>query len=100
MNELDTMIWQTVADIPLGKVMTYGQIAKHCGYPGYARYVGTVLKHLPPDTELPWHRVVNAQGRSSFPEDSDKYAMQIQCLRAEGIVIQNGKIQLSVYQHH
>lgn len=100
MNELDNMIWQTVADIPLGKVMTYGQIAKHCGYPGYARYVGTVLKKLPPDSELPWHRVINAQGRSSFPEDSDKYTMQIQCLRAEGIVIHNGKIQLSVYQHH
>ncbi|WP_289286351.1 MGMT family protein, partial [Methylophaga sp. UBA3991] len=34
------MIWQTVDAIPYGQVMTYGQIAISCGYPGYARYVG------------------------------------------------------------
>ncbi len=98
-NELDKMIWQTVASIPFGKVMTYGQIALNCGYPGYARYVGTVLKNLPADTELPWHRVINAQGRCSFPEGSDKYQDQLQKLRAEAIVVNNGKIALSIYQH-
>lgn len=99
MGELDKMIWQTVDAIPYGQVMTYGQIAISCGYPGYARYVGTVLKKLPRETRLPWHRVVNAQGRSSFPEGSEKYREQLQRLRAENIVVNNGKIALSVYQY-
>ncbi|WP_320165724.1 MGMT family protein [Methylophaga sp.] len=99
MDELDKMIWQMVDAIPYGQVMTYGQIAISCGYPGYARYVGTVLKKLPPDTHLPWHRVVNAQGRSSFPEGSEKYREQLQRLLAENIIVNNGKIALSVYQY-
>lgn len=93
------MIWQTVNAIPCGQVMTYGQIAISCGYPGYARYVGTTLKKLPSDTLLPWHRVVNAQGRSSFPEGSEKYREQLDRLHAENIMAKNGKIALSVYQY-
>ena len=60
-------VWQIVHDIPSGHVATYGQIAILAGLPGHARYVGTVLKNLPSQSRLPWHRVVNAKGCISFP---------------------------------
>lgn len=49
-----------VAQIPKGKVMTYGQLAALCGQPLAARVVGGVAHFGDPD--LPWQRVVNKQG--------------------------------------
>lgn len=97
MSELDEIIWQVVAAIPIGKVMTYGQIAKQCGYPGYARYVGSSLKKLPEDSSLPWHRVINAHGQISFPPDSEAYQQQKSLLQQEGVQFQGKRIRLSVY---
>jgi methylated-DNA-protein-cysteine methyltransferase-like protein len=70
---LREIVWQVVASIPEGKVATYGQVAKIAGYPSQARYVGATLRNLPKNTALPWHRVINAQGRISFPSDSEAY---------------------------
>lgn len=92
------MIWQVLAAIPKGKVATYGQIAKLCGYPGYARYVGHTLKQLPQGTALPWHRVINAQGLISFPVGSDAYQIQRGRLEQEGVVFEGEKIRLKRYQ--
>ncbi|WP_239995746.1 MGMT family protein [Nitrincola tibetensis] len=90
---LKHMIWQVVYSIPEGEVMSYGQIAKLCGYPGYARYVGTVLKQLPEDSQLPWHRVINAQGRLSFPQDSSSFDRQKTLLEAEGWCLDGNKVR-------
>lgn len=49
-----------VAQIPKGRVMSYGQLAALCGSPRAARVVGGIAHHGNP--ELPWHRVVNKQG--------------------------------------
>ncbi len=59
---LREIIWQLVANIPEGKVTTYGQIAKIAGYPSHARFVGVTLRSLPKNTILPSYRVINAQG--------------------------------------
>ena len=59
-------VWQVVSMIPTGKVATYGQVAALAGMPAHARFVGTVLRRLPPGSRLPWHRVVNAGLRSSL----------------------------------
>ena len=59
-------VWQVVSMIPKGKVATYGQVAALAGMPAHARFVGAVLRRLPPDSRLPWHRVVNAGLRSSL----------------------------------
>ena len=53
-------VYEIVASIPSGKVMTYGQIAAMCGSPRAARQVGGVAHYGPED--LPWHRVVNKSG--------------------------------------
>jgi len=96
--KLNEMIWQVVALIPKGKVATYGQIAKLCGYPNHARYVGMTLKKLPEDSELPWHRVINAKGEIAFPEGSNAFLKQKTLLVKEGITFNGNKIKLSQYR--
>ena len=91
-------IWQVVNGIPMGKVATYGQVARLAQLPGYARFVGTVLKNLPDETRLPWHRVVNAKGQLSFPHGSHQYRRQQSLLESEGIRFTNGKFSLTTYQ--
>ena len=91
-------IWQVVHEIPPGWVATYGQVAQLAGLPGYARYVGYVLKQLPGSGKLPWHRVVNARGALSFAPESKQYRAQKLLLENEGIVFVNGKFSLGRYQ--
>lgn len=55
-------VLETVARIPEGKVTSYGAVAAMAGQPRAARGVGWILNSLPPDTDLPWWRVVNTQG--------------------------------------
>lgn len=95
--ELNELIWQIVAAIPYGKVLTYGQVAKLCGFPNHSRYVGTTLKRLPKDTSLPWHRVINAKGEISFPIGSEGYKKQEYLLKNEGINFKMGKLSLVQY---
>ncbi len=64
---------------------TYGQIAGLAGLPGGARQVGYALAALDDESEVPWHRVINAQGRVS-PRAEPIYAkIQRSLLEAEGI---------------
>jgi methylated-DNA-protein-cysteine methyltransferase-like protein len=85
-----------VAAIPRGRLATYGQIALMCGHPRRPRQVGMILKGLPEDTDLPWHRVVNAQGRVSARSRWWGAMIQIQRLRSEGVpVSDDGAVPLS-----
>ncbi len=91
-------IWQVVAAIPPGRVATYGEIAQKAGMARAARRVGYALRGLPANTRIPWHRVVNAQGRISLPEDSGSHAIQRDRLEQEGILFSlKGKIDLRQY---
>lgn len=77
---------------------SYGQVAKMADLPGYARYVGYVMKALPPETKLPWYRVVNSQGRISFVLGTSQYLRQKSLLEEEGIVFIEGRISMSKYR--
>jgi methylated-DNA-protein-cysteine methyltransferase-like protein len=80
--------------VPPGRVCTYGKIAELAGHPGKARFVGYILKNLPDDSTLPWHRIVNAQGRISFPPHSEKHALQCSLLANEGVFLVRERISL------
>ena len=71
-NELHRQILEVIALIPYGKVATYGQIAKLAGIPKHARLVGYVLKHLDKESSIPWHRVINSQGKISVMRINEK----------------------------
>ena len=94
-------IWQVVALIPHGNVATYGDVARHAGMPGAARRVGAALRGLPADTRIPWHRVVNAQGAISLPEQSSSRYEQRDRLLDEGVVFSSSqRLDLAKYRWH
>ena len=97
-NELHRQILEVIALIPYGKVATYGQIAKLAGIPKHARLVGYVLKHLDKESSIPWHRVINSQGKISVMRINEKGGnIQQQLLADEGIYLLNNKINLKVF---
>ncbi|TCB66749.1 MGMT family protein [Acinetobacter sp. ANC 4216] len=98
-DELARQILQVVALIPYGKVASYGQIAKMAGLPKHARLVGYVLKHLDSEAEIPWHRVINSQGKISLSKlDDQGENIQRVKLLAEGVMVIGDKINLKQYQ--
>ncbi|MGX9461655.1 MGMT family protein [Shewanella sp. A14] len=91
-------IWFIVNLIPHGTVLTYGKVADFAGLPGRARYVSRALKLAPTMLALPWHRVINSQGKISFTKHTEPFQTQQELLRLEGITVNAGKISLSQYQ--
>lgn len=88
-----------IQKIPEGKVMTYGQIAAHAGSPRGARQVARLLHSMSAKYELPWHRVINAQGKISF-QDRDNHQSQTGLLQDEGVEVStSGTIDLKRYRH-
>lgn len=91
-------IWNTVAAIPPGRVASYGQIAELAGIPRGARLVGRALRQAPRELDLPWHRVLNSQGRIALPEDSSARRIQIERLIAEAVVVVGGRVKMTRYR--
>jgi methylated-DNA-protein-cysteine methyltransferase-like protein len=87
-------VWQVVEGIPRGHVLTYGEVARLAGMSRAARRVSQAMRRAPRTRKLPWHRVVNAQGRISFPADSSGHRQQKERLEREGVVFVKGKIDL------
>jgi len=87
-------VWQVVSGIPPGHVLTYGEVARLAGMRRAARRVSQAMRRAPRGMKLPWHRVVNSQGKISFPEDSSGFRRQKERLEREGVVFLKGKIDL------
>lgn len=73
-----------IHNIPRGRVTTYGTIAAMAGNPQAARQVARILHACSATDNLPWHRVVNREGRISLPRWSG-YEEQKQLLESEGV---------------
>ena len=96
-------VWQLVRQVPHGRLTTYGQIAKMIPPPDGidpqdykafgSRWVGHAMAACPPD--LPWQRVINAQGKISNRPGAQK---QRQLLESEGIQFVNDKVKLATYR--
>lgn len=95
----DQRIYAVVGRIPRGRVATYGQVAVLAGIPGKPRQVGYALRNQPDDCRVPWHRVVNAQGRISPRSPSGVMDLQRQLLEREGVRFDaRDRIPLAKYQ--
>ena len=85
-------VWELVAEIPCGRVATYGQLADMLGYPRHARLAGAAMRHAPEG--LPSHRVIASDGSCApcWPE-------QKMLLLREGVsFLPNGKANLAHYR--
>jgi methylated-DNA-protein-cysteine methyltransferase related protein len=87
------LVWEIARQIPPGRVAAYGQIASLIPAPEgieddtyklyRARWAGSAMRECPAD--VPWQRVLNAQGKLSLPRESRGYAQQKALLESEGI---------------
>ncbi len=92
-------IYAVVRRIPEGRVATYGQVASLAGLPGHARQVGYALHALSEGHDVPWQRVINAQGRVSPRGEEGWDGYQRHLLEEEGVVFDlGGKVDLSRYR--
>ncbi len=98
-------VWAYVRTVPQGRIVTYGQIAQAIPRPvdmpteeygsSGSRLVGSALAACPQD--VPWHRVVNAQGRVSSRAEAQR---QQSLLEAEGLCFFRGRLDLASVQWH
>lgn len=89
-------VYSIVRQIPVGRVMTYGQIALILGEGYTARTVGYVM-HGSPDG-VPWQRVINSQGKCSTAKLTLPTNLQQEMLEAEGVAFNAaGRCDLNTY---
>lgn len=95
-NPALTDIQTAVRAIPAGRVSSYGVLAARAGWPGRARLVARALS-ASDDPDLPWHRVLRSDGRIAFPAGSRGYREQTRRLKAEGVKVIQGRVDLKTY---
>ncbi|GGE30703.1 6-O-methylguanine DNA methyltransferase [Pullulanibacillus camelliae] len=89
-----------IQQIPEGRVMTYGQIARLAGSPRAARQVVRILHSCSQNYQLPWHRVINAKGEIALKEEEQVF-LQKTLLESEGLHFTTANaIDLTDYQYH
>ena len=89
-------VYGLVRRVPRGQVVTYGQVAAMLRRPRAARAVGGAMKRCPDD--VPWHRVVNAQGGISRRRVASGMLTQRIRLEQEGIRLRRGRVPLKHYR--
>ena len=87
-------IYAAVAAIPRGRVASYGEIAARAGLPRRARLVGHLLREAPDELQLPWYRVVRADGHLACMRGAHEQARR---LRAEGVEVRNDRVPMGTH---
>jgi methylated-DNA-protein-cysteine methyltransferase related protein len=91
---------EIMKNIPAGKIMTYGQIARLAGSPRGARQVVRILHSMSKKYHLPWHRVINSKGEIVL-RNTEQSAIQKLLLQSEGVeLIDERYINLGQFQFH
>jgi methylated-DNA-protein-cysteine methyltransferase-like protein len=81
-------VYRVVRAVPRGRIVSYGGVAALLGHPRSARGVGTALRSLPDETDVPWWRVVNRNAEISIrglPGQPDPRMIQRKLLEKEGV---------------
>lgn len=88
-SDLERRVVDVLMALGPGEVTTYGDVAEVAGYPGRARYVGSLLAST--SLDVPWWRVVNSAGRLA-PGHADE---QARLLRAEHVTVRDGRVRVA-----
>ena len=86
MQETTRLIIEAIRAIPFGEVSCYRDVALAAGLPNGARHTARILHSMSKSQNLPWHRVIKANGRIALPYGSGKEE-QIALLRSEGVTV-------------
>ena len=88
-------VYKFVKQIPRGRVITYGALAKALRLPGGARTAGRAMAATPAGKGIPWHRVVGARGKLLIREP---YAsLQRKLLESEGVKLLESRVDLKLH---
>src|SRR5436309_1738099 len=98
-SEVEKMSWdpvyRLVKQIPRGRVLSYGALAKALRLPGGARSAGRAMAATPSGKGIPWHRVVGERGKILIREP---YAsLQKKLLESEGVKITESRVDLKTH---
>jgi methylated-DNA-protein-cysteine methyltransferase-like protein len=97
MLETTSRIIAAIRAVPPGRVSSYRDIAVAAWIPNGARQVARVLHSMSRTENLPWHRIIKADGRIALPE-GDGRELQIALLRAEGVEVSDaGQVDLAQF---
>ena len=88
MTPFERRVLTVVSRIPVGRVTTYGDVARLAGRPGAARAVGNILREAD-RPGLPYHRVIAAGGRLG---GYSSLALKRSLLAAEGLTVAPGRV--------
>ena len=88
---LDKKIYKKLAEVPKGKITTYGELAKAVGLKNGQRAIGNFMNKNPYPVIIPCHRVVKSDGNVGGYAYGEK--IKINMLTKEGLKIKNGKIE-------
>ena len=85
-------VFRLVKQIPRGRVLTYGALAKALRLPGGARSAGRAMAATPSGQGVPWHRVIGERGKILIREP---YAsLQRKLLESEGVAVIESRVDL------
>src|SRR6201987_3670474 len=88
-------VYHVVQQIPRGRVMTYGALAKALRLPGGARSAGRAMAATPSGKGIPWHRVIGERGKILIREP---YAsLQRKLLQSEGVTVIESRVDLKLH---
>ena len=90
-------LYELLCTIPRGKVITYATLAEMLGNRAWARAVGNALHKNPDGEKYPCYKVVNSKGELSRAYAFGGMAEQKRRLEADGIRVENGKVDLKNY---
>lgn len=97
-GEISEQVYELVTQIPMGKVATYGDIARVLGIS--PRYIGFILHNNPYEGKVPCHRVVNSKGVVAANFAFGGGDSQQKMLKAEGVTLEGNELDISRYRHN
>lgn len=92
-------LYDLLRTLPRGYVITYGKLAELLGNKKWSRAVGNALHRNTDGEKYPCYKVVNSKGELSVSYAFGGLEEQVRRLEAEGIVVENGKVDLKVYKY-
>src|SRR4249920_1145306 len=85
-------VYRLVKQIPRGRVLSYGGLAKALRLPGGARTAGRAMAATPSGKGIPWHRVLGERGKILIREPHA--SLQRRLLESEGVTMSESRVNL------